>query len=197
MLEMFYLSMILNILLHACYQNPKKKEFYLNELFLSDIWQLLDRGDITENKAIERLKKQFKLNKKDETDIRLLINEFPDFLIPNKNTIELFNSLTKKYPVYILSNFQSKPYQRLLEQQPFMKQAKGIVLSNDVMMKKPELGIYDFLVTKYRLIPNECLFIDDLKENLASAKKILINGIHYTSSYQLKKELNKYAIKTK
>ena len=65
------------------------------------------------------------------------------------------------------------------------------------MMKKPELGIYDYLITKFRLIPSECVFIDDLTENITSAKRILINGIHYTSSNQLKKELGKFSIQVK
>ncbi len=174
-----------------------KKDFYLNELFLSDLWQKLDRGDLTENNVVSILKKEFKLESKDETDIRTLINEFPDYLIPNDQTIQIFKALSKKYNIYILSNFQTKPFQRLHKNYDFFNISKGIILSNDIMMKKPELGIYDYLVTKYRLQPNECLFIDDLDENITSAKRILLNGIVYKSSDQLKKELNKYSINLK
>ncbi len=174
-----------------------KKEFYLNELFQSELWQKLDRGDLTENNVVEKLSSTFKLDDRSKNEIRTLINEFPDYLIPNKNTIEIFKILSKKFNIYILSNFQSKPFARLKKDHDFFNLSKGIILSNDVMMKKPELGIYDYLITKFRLIPSECVFIDDLTENITSAKRILINGIHYTSSNQLKKDLGKYSIQVK
>ena len=37
--------------------------------------------------------------------------------------------------------------------------------------------------------PQECLFIDDLLENIQAAKQIGIEGIHFISSEQLKQEL--------
>lgn len=177
--------------------NTKKKDLYFNELFQSDLWQKLDRGDLTETVAIKQLSQKFKLTNQEEAELKLLINEFPDYLIPNQNTIDILIYLSKKYNIYILSNFQSAPFKRLEKKHDFFNLIKGKVISNDVMMKKPELGIYDYLITKYRLIPSECIFIDDLKENIATAKKILINGIQYESSNQLKKDLTRYSIHIK
>lgn len=177
--------------------NTKNKNLYFNELFQSDLWQKLDRGDLTATTVVKQISQKFKLTNHEEAELKVLINEFPDYLIPNQNTIDIFKYLSNKYNIYILSNFQSAPFIRLEKKHDFFNVIKGKVISNDVMMKKPELGIYDYIITKYRLIPSECIFIDDLKENIVAAKKILINGILYESSNQLKKDLSRYSIHIK
>ena len=49
------------------------------------------------------------------------------------------------------------------------------------MMKKPETGIFHYLLTQHRILPEESLFIDDMKENIDSAKKLQIKTLHHTS----------------
>lgn len=183
-----------SFIIDSLFPKTENKAFFLDELFNSDIWQQLDRGDLTENKAIHQLTNQFKCSETTEYEMRTLINQFPDYLIPIEENISLFKTLTSQYKLFILSNFQTIPFKRLLEKHPFLKLSNGTVISNDIMMKKPELGIYDYLITTYRLIPNECIFVDDLKENIDAAKKILINGIQFTTPSKLKKDLQKFNI---
>ena len=42
---------------------------------------------------------------------------------------------------------------------------------------KPEKQIYDYLLQKYNLTAKECIFLDDLEENVLAASKIGINGV--------------------
>ena len=53
--------------------------------------------------------------------------------------------------------------EQLIKKHPFLNEAKGIVVSANVMMKKPEIGIYHFLLSQYRILPHESLFIDDME----------------------------------
>ena len=41
-------------------------------------------------------------------------------------------------------------------------------------MIKPYEGIYKYILDKYKLNPEECLFIDDRKENIEGAEKFKI-----------------------
>ena len=90
--------------------------------------------------------------------------QIKDIVIPVPN-LDVQKELVSKINI-ILSNFQSKPFQQLLKNNPFLTKAKGIVVSANVMMKKPEIGIYHFLLSQYRLLPHECIFIDDMKDNI-------------------------------
>ena len=52
------------------------------------------------------------------------------------------------------------------------------VISCYCHLLKPNQRIYELLLAKYGLIPEETLFIDDTKVNIEGAEKIGIAGIH-------------------
>jgi len=47
------------------------------------------------------------------------------------------------------------------------------------------------LIEKYKLKPEESIFIDDLKKNILTAKALNFNTIHYTSHKKFATEFNK------
>tara|TARA_B100000427_G_scaffold329821_1_gene348180 strand:+ start:10400 stop:11020 length:621 start_codon:yes stop_codon:yes gene_type:complete len=173
----------------------KFKQLYLDHLFNSDYWQKMDRGDISLEKVKKKLIETHQLSNQEDNEITKLVNEFTNHLILNTDMKTLFQTLKQRYNIYILSNFQSKPFQQLAKNNPFLTEAQGIVVSANVMMKKPEIGIYHFLLSQYRLLPHQSIFIDDLKENIQTAKKLLINTIHFKSYGQTIKDLQQFNIK--
>ena len=52
----------------------------------------------------------------------------------------------------------------------------GIVVSADLHMVKPDIRIYQSLLEKFHLLSEECLFIDDLEENVEGAKQAGMSG---------------------
>ncbi len=48
-----------------------------------------------------------------------------------------------------------------------------------VGMRKPNKEFYDYLVEKYKLIPGECIFIDNMLHNLAPAQELGMKTFHY------------------
>ena len=48
-------------------------------------------------------------------------------------------------------------------------------LSHEIQLRKPNADIYEFVLKENNLKPEECLFIDDTKENTDTANKL---GIH-------------------
>ena len=55
-------------------------------------------------------------------------------------------------------------------------------------------NIYNRLFEKYKLIPEECLFIDDKKENVKGAEAIGMYGLRFLSSEQLIEDLRRLTI---
>ncbi len=175
--------------------NSKHHNFYVKELFLSEYWQKLDRGDYTKRYVIKELMRKFKLSQDQENDLETLIDNFYLHLKLKKDTQEIFEECCQDYNVFIISNFQDKQYEALSKLHPFLTQAKGTVISAKIMMKKPELGIFHYFLTQYRILPQDSIFIDDLKENITTAKRVLINGIQFKSAYQTKRELERFDVK--
>ena len=54
----------------------------------------------------------------------------------------------------------------------------GYIMSFEVNQVKPYEGIYKTLMRKYDLISNECIFLDDNINNIFTANKLGIHGIH-------------------
>tara|TARA_B100001989_G_C24541983_1_gene468179 strand:+ start:1308 stop:1925 length:618 start_codon:yes stop_codon:yes gene_type:complete len=173
----------------------KNKQLYLDHLFNAECWQQLDRGDVSQATVIKQLTNKYSLNKNESAEIHQLLNSFTKHLIINSDMKDLFETCCQHYNVFILSNFQTEGFEVLRQDNPFLNKAKGRVISAHVMMKKPELGIYHYLLSQFCITPTESVFIDDLKENIIAAKKMQINGIHFKSFSQTKKELNHFGIK--
>ena len=107
-----------------------------------------------------------------------------------KNTVNILEALNKQYSIWLLSNTNPKHIQDEIEKRYlFPSLVNGAVYSFDVGVRKPEKEIYEIAMQRANANPQECLFIDDLLENIQAAKQIGIEGVHFISSVQLKQEL--------
>ena len=107
-----------------------------------------------------------------------------------KNTVNILEDLNKQYSIWLLSNTNPKHIQDEIEKRYlFPSLVNGAVYSFDVGVRKPEKEIYEIAMQRANTKPQECLFIDDLLENIQAAKQIGIEGIHFRSFEQLKQDL--------
>ena len=107
-----------------------------------------------------------------------------------KNTVNILEALNKQYSIWLLSNTNPKHIQDEIEKRYlFPSLVNGAVYSFDVGVRKPEKEIYEIAMQRANANPQECLFIDDILENIQAAKQIGIERIHFISSEQLKQEL--------
>jgi epoxide hydrolase-like predicted phosphatase len=67
----------------------------------------------------------------------------------------------------------------------------AIVISGDVGMHKPEPEIFHLGAEKIGIAPDECVFVDDLKENIAGAEAVGMTGILHRGSDQTVPELER------
>lgn len=69
------------------------------------------------------------------------------------------------------------------------KEFDVVVLSYEERLKKPELNIYLSIIKKLGVKPEECIFIDDKKENLSPAIKLGMKTVLANSSNQTIKDV--------
>ncbi|MCF4100920.1 HAD family phosphatase [Gillisia sp. M10.2A] len=82
----------------------------------------------------------------------------------------------KKYKLILLSNTNEIHIDWIKENVPFFEEFKtcfdAFYLSHEINLRKPDAEIYEFVLNKHHLKPEECLFIDDTKENTNAAEKL-------------------------
>ena len=66
---------------------------------------------------------------------------------------------------------------------PFLKNMDGVIFSCEVQQIKPEADIYETLLSRFGLKPEESVFLDDRPENCEAARKL---GIHAIEFHELK-----------
>jgi len=128
-------------------------------------------------------------------EIRRLLDGFSDHLDVIEGTRDIFLALHGRYPLYILSNFQDRPFDQLAARCGFFAKASGQVVSAKIKMMKPDADIYHYLLSTYDLPATSTLFIDDLPANIETAKSVGMQGIVFESPEQLVRDLAQFGIR--
>jgi 2-haloacid dehalogenase len=114
----------------------------------------------------------------------------------NPESVALLTDVQKAgYPTFGLSNWPKETFPPTIIKHPFFKTLNGIVLSGEERVCKPDPKIYQILLERYRLIPGECVFIDDRQENLDTAKNLGIETILFQTAKQVREELKSKGIR--
>ena len=82
------------------------------------------------------------------------------------------------YRLFVLSNM-SKDYIEFLREMPVFQHFEGEIISCEVGLIKPEREIYNLLLDRYNLVPEQTMFIDDRKPNVDAAAEVGINPFHF------------------
>lgn len=97
----------------------------------------------------------------------------------------------KGFRLYVLSNASDAFYRYFPNFRP-LDYFDGIVVSADVHIIKPDIRIYQYLMEKYSLKPEECFFIDDREDNVEGAKNAGMNGAVFRGDFEeIKEQLQK------
>ena len=117
------------------------------------------------------------------------------FMGPIEGSVQILQELKMKgYQLYALTNWNAELFNQSLDDFPFLQWFDGKIVSGAVKKTKPGADIYLHLLDKYHIIPTQALFIDDKKENIETAEKLGIKGIHFIDPVQLRKELEQLGI---
>lgn len=101
----------------------------------------------------------------------------------------------KGYGCYILSNYARRTYELTKKELSFEGLMDGALFSYQVHQVKPEAAIYESLLSKFHLIPEECVFLDDNPDNVEEARRAGMHGIVFTGKGEAEAELKKLGVK--
>lgn len=151
-------------------------------------WDELDRGVIPLEEVLEGFVKgapQY------EKEIRLAFDQVDacmyklDYAIPWIQEVK-----AKDVRVLYLSNYSEHLIQKKPEVLDFIPYMDGGVFSCRVHLIKPDPAIYQAICDTYGLVPEETIFVDDNRENIASALKFGLRAIRFESYEQAHKAVN-------
>lgn len=146
------------------------------ELFFSREWQLLDKGTITEEQAIEEIKKRLPNERLRAMAAQCLAHWHEYNLKPKEGMEELVRELKAHgNQIYLCSNASHRL--RVFEHRiPGITYFDGVLVSAEELLLKPEPEIYRRLYEKFSILPEESFFIDDLQANIEGARETGMDG---------------------
>jgi 2-haloacid dehalogenase len=100
----------------------------------------------------------------------------------------------RHYPLYALTNFAADTLRLCDERFDFLAWFNGRIVSGEVGQLKPDLAIYQTLLTAYQLDPQECVFIDDNPINASAPSVLGMRGIHFTNAQNLRQSLKNLGV---
>lgn len=111
-------------------------------------------------------------------------------------TVEILKSIRQQHDkIYALTNWSAETFSIAKRRFEFLGWFDGILVSGEEKLKKPGPKIYQLLLSKYNLVADDCLFIDDNLRNVEAAINEGIESIKYENPTQLKGALDVHGIK--
>lgn len=165
------------------HRNPEKVSYELIEFFsfitaskMPRFWEEYDRGTLSYDDVLDELSRE-KNCPRDVAEQNL--REALDRQEAIPQTASLIHDLKQAgYRLYVLSNM-SREFIDFLRQTEIYRSFDGEVVSCEEHVVKPEDRIYEILLQRYGLKPEETLFIDDRRCNLEAAARFGIATFHF------------------
>lgn len=124
--------------------------------------------------ALDQVKKEL------EADIEL-----------NEPLIEYVRTFQGKYKLALLSNSSSEYLRNELAKYDLSKYFDEIVISSEVGLIKPEPEVFEHIMQKLGVKPDECIFTDDNPRHTHAAAELGIHSIVYRSVPELRQQIEK------
>jgi HAD superfamily hydrolase (TIGR01509 family) len=153
-------------------------------------WIDIDRGTLSESAAIERFAARMG---RPAAEMRALMQHIKDSLTPLPDSIALLNELAQRgVPLYGLSNMSVPFFALLKSRHEHWDRFRGIVISGEVGLVKPDPEIFHHLTQRHGLLAAETVFIDDHLPNIESARRLGFRTIHFTNAEECRRELDSH-----
>jgi putative hydrolase of the HAD superfamily len=171
------------------YDDPDLRALMKTAVFQHPDWLRMDRGTLTEAEAIAGINGR---THRPEAELAGLFAAVRHSLRPKSDTVDLLERLaTRGVPLYCLSNMPAGTFAQLRERYAFWPVFRGIVISGEIQMMKPEREIFDFLLRQYALVPGDTIFVDDHQPNIAAAQALGMHTVLFKDARQCEHELDR------
>jgi 2-haloacid dehalogenase len=97
-----------------------------------------------------------------------------------------------EFELFGLTNWSAETFPYALANYDFFEHFGGkIVVSGEEKLIKPDPKIWQVLIERYNILPEESIFIDDNAKNIEVAKKLGFHTIHCVPNINLLEEIEK------
>ena len=106
------------------------------------------------------------------------VSAFVGIFTPIASTVSLIRALSRSYRLGLLSNTNEWHFERHIRTVEVFPLFDAVTLARRTGIRMIDLINKD-LLRKIDLPPEECVFVDDLEENVAGARRVKIHAIRY------------------
>lgn len=111
------------------------------------------------------------------------------------DSVELMEGLVDTgHDVTMLTNWASDTFREARERFAFLEKPRGVTVSGDIGLIKPDRRIYDHHVASFGLEPKASLFIDDSQKNVNAAIDAGWQAVLFTNAKTLEADLERLGI---
>lgn len=104
------------------------------------------------------------------------------------------NFINEGHDVTMLTNFATDTFLEARQIYPFLKLPRGVTVSGDVGLIKPDERIYHLHAETFGLTPAATLFIDDSENNVTGARNAGWNAVRFTNAESLQSDLRSFGL---
>ena len=170
------------------FDDPEIQSIVTASAFKCPYWKEFDRGEMEFEEILEKMVEQAPDY---EAEIREAVDRVGECTIRQDFAIPWIEELKSRgYQVMYLSNYSDYVKSKSVHALDFIEHMDGGIFSYNVKAIKPDEKIYTELFKHYSLDPHECVFIDDIQENLDTACKLGMKTILFDNYLQAYAELN-------
>jgi HAD superfamily hydrolase (TIGR01509 family) len=154
----------------------------------------LEKGVINGYETGRESSLEFFQSLKEHLQLTLTFEEFipiwNDIFWEDVEVSEMIRSLKGRKRLGLISNTNPLHFEYVLRKFSVIRIFDKWILSHEVGFKKPDVRIFQKAMDWASVEPKRILFIDDMKTHVEVAISLGIQGIHFISADQLKKELD-------
>ena len=174
------------VILNINYQNTideftklgvKNAATFYSKKVQTNLFNQIETGIISSNEFLKALQKE--TNNANITQLEQAWNAM--LLDLPEERLQLIKKLNSNHTIFLLSNTNAihiNAFKKQLGDKKwlaFCKLFDKMYLSHELGLRKPDIEIFEYILTEKKLIAEEVFFIDDSPQHIASAKKL---GIH-------------------
>ncbi len=92
-------------------------------------------------------------------------------------------------PLYALTNWPGEKYEILTGRFDWIGCFRGVLVSGEVMLKKPDARIFHLLLERFQIDPRKAIYIDDVRANVDAARGVGLDAVRFTTAEDLRRAL--------
>lgn len=97
-------------------------------------------------------------------------------------------------PTYALTNFSAEKWSLTVQRYEVLRGFRGVVVSGEEKITKPDHEIYRTLLERYQLDPASTWYVDDVPSNVLAAREVGIRADVFLDGSQLRADLTRHGL---